>query len=161
PKTGDAGWAVQLFGSGGVIFRIGSGDNHSDILAPQAYEAGKPCRITCLFDRGEARIYADGKLLKTQDGIMQKTDDTTAAGRLGSTGETYQAVAGVISTDESSKAAEETSRAARTQNFVGTLREVRVYNRALSDQEARDLGPGNNGAAERTSDGNSKRQPYR
>ncbi|NQU43307.1 family 16 glycosylhydrolase [bacterium] len=139
PKTGNAGWAVQLTEAGGIIFRIGSGEKHVDVLAPDAYEVGKACRITCVFDRGEARIYGDGKLLKTQRGIEKTTDDATAPGRMGSVGEIYQVVGDVIARTETFESPEETAGAAITRKYTGTLREIRIHNRALREDEVRNL----------------------
>ncbi len=127
PKTGRSGWAVQLTPAGGVIFRIGGGSDHHDILAPDAYSAGKSVRITCVFDHGTARIYAGDRLLKTDTGITQDTQDVTAPGRLGATGDTYLAVGDVIATNDAP--------APKTRNFTGTLQGVRIYNRALTEAE--------------------------
>ncbi len=132
PKTGRSGWAVQLTREGGVIFRIGSIADHHDVVAPNAYAAGKPARITCVFDHGTASIYAGHRLLKRESGITHDTSDATAAGRLGAVGETYQAVGDVIV---------RTAAAGPPERYSGTVRDLRVYNRALSDVEVTGIDP--------------------
>lgn len=128
PAKGDAGWAVQLREDGGLVFRIGSGENHTDVVAGAAYSAGRETRVTCVFDRGKASIFADGKLLKTQSGIRQTTKDETKAGRLGATGDTYEAVGDVTVASEKPKPR-------RNPKYLGTLRDVRIHNRALGSSE--------------------------
>lgn len=136
PKTGNSGWAVQLTERGGVIFRIGSGASHHDVTAENAYEAGKPCRVACVFEKGAAMIYVNGKMLKKEAGIAQDMKDATAAGRLGSVGETYQAVGDVIvKTEPASTKGNPPARGVKSRNYAGTLRDVRVYNRALGEEE--------------------------
>jgi len=127
PKTGRSGWAVQLTEAGGVIFRIGGGADHRDVLAPNAYTAGRATRVVCVFERGVARVYIDGKLLKTETGIAQDTRDVAAPGRLGATGETYLAVGDVIAANDQPRA--------KVRSYTGLLQDVRVYNRALNKQE--------------------------
>lgn len=135
PRTGQSGWAVQLADTGDLIFRIGSGASHRDVIANDAYAAGKPCRVTCTFSKGVASIFVNGALLKTESEITQDTRDATAAGRLGSVGETYQAVGDVIVKTEPASAAWPSARNKRNRNYVGSLRDVRIYNRALSATE--------------------------
>ena len=127
PKTGHSGWAVQLTQAGGIVFRIGGGSDHHDVFAPAAYAEGRESHITCVFDRGTARIFVDGRLLKTETGITQDTKDTIAPGRLGATGDTFLAVGDVIQRNEAP--------VTKTRNYTGTIREVRVYNRALPESE--------------------------
>jgi hypothetical protein len=128
PAKGNDGWAVQLRPNGDLVFRIGSGENHTDVVAKAAYSAGKETRVTCGFDRGTASIHADGKLLKTQSGIRQTTKDHTKAGRLGAVGDTYEAVGDVTVASENKKPGKSTK-------YVGTLRDVRIHNRALTSRE--------------------------
>lgn len=131
PAKGDAGWAVQLRADGDLVFRIGSGENHTDVIAKAAYAAGKETRVTCVFDRCTASIFADGKLLKKQSGIPQTTKDDTKAGRLGAVGDTYEAVGDVTVVSENPKP----RKSAKFVKYVGTLRDVRIHNRALGDEE--------------------------
>ncbi len=126
PKTGNAGWSVQLTSEGGVVFRIGSIENHTDVVAPNAYRAGTPVEITCVFDRGRAAVYADGRLLQSRTGIVQNTRDASAAGRLGTVGEAYEAVSEVIR-----ETGLQQPESAKMKNFRGTLSKVAVYNKAL------------------------------
>lgn len=132
PKTGRSGWAVQLTRDGDVIFRIGSVADHHDVVAPRAYAAGKPARITCVFDRGTASIYSGHRLLKRESGIAHDTKDATAPGRLGAVGETYQAVGDVIV---------RTAAAGPPERYSGSIRDLRIYNRALPDAEATGIDP--------------------
>lgn len=131
PAKGDAGWAVQLRANGDLVFRIGSGEKHTDVVAKAAYTAGIETRVTCVFDRGTASIHANGKLLQMQSGIPQTTKDDTKAGRLGAVGDTYEAVGDVTVAAEGKKP----GKAAKSVKYVGTLRDVRIHNRALSAEE--------------------------
>lgn len=131
PATGKAGWAVQLRANGDLVFRIGSGESHTDIVAKTAYAAGSETRVTCVFDRGTASIFTNGKLLKRQTGIPQTTTDATKAGRLGAVGETYEAVGDVTVAADNKKP----GKSAKSSKYVGTLRDVRIHNRALRPEE--------------------------
>ncbi len=128
PAKGNDGWAVQLRANGDLVFRIGSGENHTDVVAGAAYSAGQESRIVCVFDRGTASIFVDGKLFETQSGIRQTTKDNTKAGRLGAVGDTYEAVGDVTVASENKKPGKSTK-------YVGTLRDVRIHNRALTSRE--------------------------
>lgn len=136
PAKGDAGWAVQLRLDGDLVFRIGSGENHTDVIAKAAYSAERETHVTCVFDRGMASIYANGKLLKQQSGIQQSTKDDTKAGRLGAVGDTYEAVGDVTVAAENTKL----RKAAKVTKYVGTLRDVRIHNRALRAEEIAGMG---------------------
>ena len=131
PAKGKNGWAVQLRSNGDLVFRIGSGADHTDVVASAAYAAGRETRVTCVFDHGTAAIYADGRLVKTQSGISQSTKDDTKAGRLGAVGDTYEAVGDVTVAAENPKP----RKGAKSAKFVGSLRDVRIHNRALSASE--------------------------
>lgn len=124
PMKGNSGWAVQLTREGGLIFRIGSVESHTDVLAANIYRPGKNVAISCVFAKGTAYIYADGRLKKTVSGIAQDTNDATAAGRLGTVGKNFEAVGEVVMQVASSDA--ETS---AMQNFRGSLSKVRIYNK--------------------------------
>lgn len=128
PAKGDAGWAVQLRADGSLVFRIGSGENHTDVVAKNAYTVGQETRVACVFERGKASIFIDGKLLQSQSGIRQSTKDNTKAGRLGAVGDTYEAVGDVTVASEKPKPR-------KSAKYVGTLRDVRIHNRALGNHE--------------------------
>ncbi|MFO1448384.1 MAG: LamG-like jellyroll fold domain-containing protein [Opitutaceae bacterium] len=130
PKTGQAGWGVGLTPEGGVFFRLGSQETHHDVHVPKAYRAGVTTRVTCVFDRGTALIYLDGALRQRVEGIAFSTQDTTAPGRLGANSGRYDAVGDVTLTADAPPPA-----ARQSQNYVGALGEVRVYNRALGPAE--------------------------
>jgi alpha-L-fucosidase len=134
PKTGTAGWAVQLTEKGQVVFRIGSSASHKAVVAAADYPTNKETRVTCVFDRGTAKLFVDGVLKKKKSGIRFTTQDTTAAGRLGSVNTQYEAVDDVIA--PSGDAVDGiTGKIPRCRNYAGTLRDIRVHNRALSDAE--------------------------
>jgi len=124
PKTGNSGWSLQLQKDGSVIYRIGSIENHTDVVADAVYEPNKKVTITCLFENGTASIYKNGKLIKQQSGIVQNTKDATAAGKVGTVGKDFQAVGDVVmqmsSTDKESTT---------MKNFRGTIQQLKVYNR--------------------------------
>jgi beta-glucanase (GH16 family) len=138
PKTGTAGWMVALTAGGGVVFRIGSGEAHTDVEGPADYRPGREVRVTCVFDRGTATIFVDGRVVATRSGIPHTTTDTTAPGRLGTVNDAYLAVGEVIVANE--QAAEQTLGTKKLSSFVGWLRDVRVYNRPLTAVEVRGLG---------------------
>lgn len=110
--------------NGGLIFRIGSQESHTDVYARNVYKAGKKVRVACCFEKGTASIYVNGKLVKKQTGITHDTWDKTAAGRLGTVGKDYEAVGEVVM--EVSRKDKETD---EMKNFRGTLSKVAVYNK--------------------------------
>lgn len=124
PRNGNSGWAVQLTKNGGLIFRIGSQESHTDVYARNVYKAGKKVRVACCFEKGTASIYVNGKLVKKQTGITHDTWDKTAAGRLGTVGKDYEAVGEVVM--EVSRKDKETD---EMKNFRGILSKVAVYNK--------------------------------
>lgn len=124
PKKGNSGWAVQLTKDGGLIFKIGSQESHTNVFAKNVYKAGKDVRIACCFEKGTASIYVNGKLVKKQTGITHDTWDKTAAGRLGTVGKDYEAVGEVVM-EVGNKDRETDS----MRNFRGTLSKVAIYNK--------------------------------
>ena len=126
PKKGESGWAVQLKEDGGLIFCIGSIENHYNMVVPNVYKAGKPVMISCIFSLGIASVYSNGKLLKTETGISQNTKDATAAGRLGTVNENFDAVGAVVMENEKKK-----SEPVKTRNFRGTLQHIKIYNKVV------------------------------
>ena len=126
PKTGDSGWAIQMLKNGSLMFSIGSMANHTSVVVPNAYSAGKPVNISCEFALGKAMVYANGKLLKTVAGIPQNTKDATAAGRLGTVNQNFDAVGDVVMVNENKTADWE-----KLQNFKGELSNVKMYNKLL------------------------------
>ena len=134
PKTGDAGWAVQLTEHGQIIFRVGSSARHQAVIVDANYPADKETHVACVFDKGTARVYVNGELKKTESGIPFTVKDATAAGRLGAVNNLYEAVGDVIVHNEDADVASARS-FKKYHNFVGELRDVRIHNRALSDKE--------------------------
>ncbi len=125
PKTGKDGWAIQLKADGGLIFRVGSVENHADVVADGMYTPGQVSSVKCVYANGTASVYRNGRLVKTQTGISFGTKDATAAGRLGTVGPAFEAVGDVVM--EVTKSGGET---AGMKNFRGTLQHVKIYNRA-------------------------------
>ena len=126
PETGQSGWLIGLKEDGGLLFRIGSQADYTDVIAQDVYTAGRECRIVCQFDNGTASIYRDGKLVASKAGIAQNTLDKTAAGKLGSVGWGYEAVNGVVQESE-----EKQHEKVETKNFKGTIQNVKIYNKAI------------------------------
>lgn len=130
PKTGQHGWGVGLTAEGGLFFRLGSQADHRDLLVPQAYRPGQPLRIACVYDRGTATIYVDGTLRQRVEGLTHAPRDTTAPGRLGANSGRYEAAG-----DVTLLARDPHPPATAFQNYRGTVRHLRVYNRALAAHE--------------------------
>jgi len=140
PKTGDAGWTVELTGQGQVVFRVGSAATHQNVVAPASYATDTPTHVACVYDQGTVRIYIDGALKKEESGITFTTLDTTAPGRMGRVDDIYDAVEGVLAPHDA--VAPTTTRAAKLkkfESFVGSLQDVRVYNRALGTPDIQAL----------------------
>jgi hypothetical protein len=90
PKAGDAGWAVRLTPGGDIVFSIGTSGQHRELVAKDAYAAGKTTRVSCVFEAGQARIYVDAVERASGAGFVSAVTDTTAPGRLGSVPDIYQ-----------------------------------------------------------------------
>ena len=135
PKNGNSGWAVQLTDQGQVVFSLGSIEHHQSVVADAHYQPGKDCHIACLFDRGVAKIFVNGILLKTAKDIPFDTQDKSAPGRVGANDNRYDAVGEVIMPASGAKEIS-TTKNARPQNFAGTIAYIQIYNRALTDAEA-------------------------
>lgn len=136
PKTGTAGWAVQLTEQGQVVLRIGSSATQDVLVADAQYVAGKPMTVACIVERGTARIAIDGKVLASRSGLTCTTTDTTAAGRLGNVSNVFDAV-GDVMVQSAPGADPITGAIPRYKAYRGQLAQVRVYNRALSETELR------------------------
>lgn len=126
PKKGNSGWSIQLKKDGGILFRIGSIENHTDVLADSIYEPGKNVQLSFLFEQGTAYIYKGDQLVKKQSGITQNTKDATAAGRLGTVGKDFEAVGDVVM-----QVSNNDKESLQLKNFRGTLQNVKVYNRKI------------------------------
>lgn len=134
PQTGNSGWALQLTENGNLIFRIGSQENHRDVIANAVYRNGKNTAVTCLFHNGTAEIFVDGVMVKREEGILQTTKDNSSAGRLGDVGEQLQVIADVFIPLNG----EQTNKIVQQKNisrYRGTLQNIRVYNRSISQEE--------------------------
>lgn len=125
PKKGNSGWAVCLAADGGLVFQIGSIEEHTGVYAPAVYKAGKDCTIRCVYDHGTVYIYVDGKLLAKQEGIKYQVKDKTAPGRLGKVDYRFTAQDGVV------VATNETVNLHKHKMFSGKLSKVQIYNEAI------------------------------
>lgn len=126
PKTGNSGWSIQLKKDGGLIFRIGSIESHTDVEVDRIYEQDKMVHLTCVFEKGTAFIYKAGQLVKQLNGIKHSTKDATAAGRVGTVGKDFEAVGDVVM--QVSSADKENT---KLKNFTGLIQHLRIYNRKL------------------------------
>lgn len=113
PASGEAGWKVRITPGGDVEFVIGSEGANTVVAARAVLHAGETKHIACVFDRGDARIYADGKLVKQQSGIVHRTDDKSAPGTLGVRWGT----------------------ASQQSSYSGELGNLRIFNRAITEEE--------------------------
>jgi hypothetical protein len=113
PATGDSGWAVRLTKDGSVVFRIGSNQTCTDVVAPGAYSVGKPVHVACVFEKGVATIYLDGKQVATQKDITFLTDNLTTVGSIG----------------------RPFTKSPTTFPYTGEIGAVRIYNRAMTTDE--------------------------
>lgn len=113
PATGDAGWAVRLTKEGSVVFRIGSNENFTDVVAPNGYVAGGVVQVICVFEKGVATIYLNGKQVAKQEGIKHLTDNAISIGGIG---------APFVKSPTSFP-------------FRGEIGSLRIYNRALNQEE--------------------------
>lgn len=123
PKKGESGWSIQLQADGSLLFRIGSIENHRDIIAPNAYEVAKVASFKCVFQNGTASIFKNGQLLKTENGIKHNTKDATAAGRVGTVGQDFEAVGEVVM--EVGKTDKENT---KMKNFRGSIQNLKIFN---------------------------------
>jgi hypothetical protein len=112
PKQGTSGWGLRLGKDGSAAFRVGSAADFSAVVALRAYRAGEWVHVAAVVAGDTVRVYVGGREAAQRSGITQRTLDRTAAGTLG----------GVHRTSVS-------------EPFVGTARDVRVYNRALTAAE--------------------------
>lgn len=138
PKKGTDGWMVLLTGEGDVVFRIGSEQSHTDVEAKADYQPGQESLVACVFDRGTATIYVDGRKLATTTGIPQTTNDTTEPGRVGTVNDAFLAVGEVIVAND--RTTTDAAGQQKLSKYTGWLRDVRVYNRALDAAEIEALG---------------------
>ena len=134
PEKGNSGWALQLTKDGGLIFRIGSKENHHDVLVSEVYQPHKDCFITCIFDRGTAQVFVSGKRLKIENGIRQETKDVSTAGRLGDVGEQLQVIADVFIPTKNDASKDNLQQKTITR-YKGNLQHIRVFNRAVTSDE--------------------------
>ena len=134
PQKGDAGWALQLTENNNLIFRIGSQENHRDVIANEVYRKGKNTAVVCLFNNGTAEIFVDGVMVKREEGILQSTKDKTSAGRLGDVGEQLQVIADVfipLNGEQENKIVQQEN----ITRYKGTLQNIRIYNRSITQEE--------------------------
>lgn len=136
PRTGTAGWAVQLTEQGQVVLRIGSSATQEVLVAEAGYVAGRAMTVACVVDRGNAFISIDGVIKATRAGLTCTTTDTTAAGRMGNVSNLFDAV-GDVMVQAAPGSDPITGRIPRYRAYRGLLSDVRIHNRALGEAELR------------------------
>lgn len=134
PKKGKEGWAVGLSDAGSAYCLIGGAAEHAQVVSPRAYEPGRTVSLACIYDRGRVTLYVDGKEAASRVTEGFGTNDTTAAGRLGATVASYDAIGDVTVSGKPSDIQDR-----RAVNFSGKLSRVAVYNRALTPKEIEEL----------------------
>ena len=134
PLKGNSGWALQLTENGNMIFRIGSQENHHDVIAHDVYRKGKRTAVACVFNKGVAEIFVDGLMVKKEERILQSTKDSSSAGRVGDVGEQLQVIADVfipLKGEPENKSVQQKN----ITRYRGTLQNIKVYNRSISQEE--------------------------
>ncbi|MEI7421732.1 MAG: LamG-like jellyroll fold domain-containing protein [Prolixibacteraceae bacterium] len=134
PQKGDSGWALQLTENGSLVFRIGSQENHRDVIANAVYRKGKKTAVACRFNKGTAEIFIDGVMVKREEGILQSTMDKNSAGRLGDVGEQLQVIADVFIPLKGETGNKNVQQKNITR-YKGTLQNIRVFNRSITQKE--------------------------
>ncbi len=117
-----AGWTVKLRNQGDIWFVIGpQTSSGAYIVVPSAYSANTPVHVALSFGNGTAKVYINGVLHTTtlnnvpqtiQTGITQTVNNTQTELALGGATEIGQ-----------------------NETFDGSLQNVRIYDRVLSDTE--------------------------
>jgi len=110
-KPGPAGWSVRLTSKGDVAFRIGTKDAFQEVLARNAYQAGRETQVVCTVDHGKATVFIDGRAAATLDDLREAPLDLTAAGSVGG------------------------HRTSVKEPYRGELRDIRVFNHALQPSQ--------------------------
>jgi hypothetical protein len=108
----------------------------------------QPARLTAVFDHGAARLYIDG-VLRVEAKDLQVTPTSAEVGRLGASQNAYEVADDImLATSEG-----EARRAAtpRLRNFVGVIRDLRIYNCALPESRII-TGPSSHGSVVKQSD---------
>ncbi len=116
PRTGDSGWGARVTAAGDVVFRIGSAATHTDVVAKGVCALGRAVHVACVFDRGAARVFIDGREAASLSGIVQRTLDKKAAGSVGGQ-----------------------HRTSTKDPYAGILQDIRVHNRGLTADEIASL----------------------
>ncbi len=113
--TNNQGWSVKLRSDGAVWFRLGAENSYSDVrLAANTYAAGTWVHVACTFDGTTQKVFINGAV--PANGTL-----TTPAG-FNVVGNTDLSVG-------------RPSVAATTNIYSGDLRDVRFYDRVLSNAE--------------------------
>ena len=115
PTLGTVGWYMKVRSDGNINFRIGSDDDSEKVIGASIYAANTRVHIVCTFGSGTAKIYGDGVLFGTTNGITQTPDDTVSPLYVGR---------------QSSAAGE---------GFDGLLEDVRVYDTIITPEEVAEI----------------------
>jgi len=129
PRSGSAGWSVLLTRTGDVVFRIGSQQQHEDLVAQSACAPGRETRVTATFENGTASLFIDGQVAARKSQMSVTTNGNTAIGKVGYSGDEYAAVGDITLKSAGEKAA------GHAAHFAGSISDLRIYNRALRAEE--------------------------
>jgi alpha-L-fucosidase 2 len=111
PGNGTAGWNIKLRDNGDLWIRIGSENDHTDLVIPNAYVVNTWEHVAFTFENGKLAAYINGQCVGTATNITHQVNNTDTSLRLGK------------SVNYGSEV------------FSGLLDEVKIYNRALSFDE--------------------------
>ncbi len=124
PAKGRNGWALLLGRQGEIAFRIGSKADFTELVAPNAYSPGKTVKVKCVYSKGTAAVFINGRKTVEKTGLKHGVKDATQAGTFGATLSGFEAVGEVIG--ESRQKPSDKNR-----NYIGSLFDLRVYNRVV------------------------------
>ncbi|BET66786.1 hypothetical protein ASA1KI_17040 [Opitutales bacterium ASA1] len=108
PAEGLVGWSVKFRDNGNVWFRVGSNTNRQDVVATAVYQPGTPVHFAATFDAGYVRIYRNGLEVAAQS-VAYGVNENSVVLQVG-----------------------KPSLVAVNDVYLGTLRDVRVYETPLT-----------------------------
>jgi hypothetical protein len=108
PAQGMVGWSVKFRDNGNVWFRVGSNTNRQDVVATALYQPGTPVHFAATFDAGYVRIYRNGLEVAAQS-VAYGVNENSVVLQVG-----------------------KPSSVAVNDVYIGTLRDVRVYETPLT-----------------------------
>lgn len=121
PPKGRNGWAVVLGDKGELAFRIGSKADFTEIVVPDAYQANRKIQLKCVYQKGSAAVFVNGKKMAEKSGIAHGVKDSTQAGTFGATLSGFDAIGEVIGESRKPKG--------KGRNYVGSVSRLQIFNR--------------------------------